>query len=57
MVILNGGKEDYSVDWNHFLEITVKYPQRGKNILTGERVKVDEPYVVAPNTAAIIEFR
>ena len=57
MVILNGGTEDYAVDWDHFSEITVKFAQKGKNILTGERVKVDEKYVVAPNTAAILEFR
>ena len=57
MVILNGGKEDYKVDWAHFSEITAKFAQKGKNVVTGERVKVDAPYVVAPNTAAIIEFR
>ena len=57
MVILNGGKEDYKVDWNHFLEVTAKYPQKGKNIITGEKVRVDEAYSVAPGTAAILEFR
>ena len=55
--ILNGGKEDYAVDWKHFSEITAKFAQKGKNIITGERVRVDDKYVVAPNSAAIIEFR
>ena len=56
MVILNGGEEDYAVDWNHFSEITVKFSQKGKNVITGERVRVDEPYIVAAGTAAILEF-
>ena len=57
MVILNGGKEDYAVDWKHFSEITAKFAQKGKNIITGERVRVDDKYVVAPNSVAILEFR
>lgn len=57
MVILNGGKEDYAVDWDHFSEISAKFARKGKNVLTGERVKVGENYVVGPGAAAIIEFR
>ena len=56
MVILNGGEEVYAVDWNHFSEITVKFAQKGKNVITGERVRVDEPYIVPAGTAAILEF-
>ena len=57
MVILNDGDKDYEVDWNHFSEITPKFAPKGKNIITGERVKVDDDYVVSPHTAAIIEFK
>ena len=57
MTILNAGKEDYTVDWEHFFEITAKFAQRGKNVITGERVRVDEPYVVPAGTAAILQFR
>ena len=57
MVVLNGGKEDYAVDWDHFSEISATFARKGKNVLTGERVKVGENYVVGPGTAAIIEFR
>ena len=57
MTILNAGEKDYEVDWNHFSEITAKFAQKGKNVLTGERVRVDEPYVVAAGTAAILQFK
>ena len=57
MVILNAGKEDYVVDWPHFSEITAKYSQKGKNVMTGERVKAGDKYTVAPNSAVILEFR
>ena len=57
MTILNAGEEDYTVDWPHFSEITAKFAQKGKNVMTGERFRVGEKYVVEPGTAAIIEFR
>ena len=57
MTIINAGKEDYTVDWDHFSEITAKFAQKGKNIITGERVKVDQKYVVEAQSAAILEFR
>ena len=57
MVILNGGESDYAVDWDHFTEATSKYAKKGKNVITGEQVKVGEKYVVEPGTAAILEFR
>ena len=57
MVILNGGKEDYTVDWDHFSEITAKFAKKGKNVITGERMKIGDDYVVEPGTAAILEFR
>ena len=57
MVVANGGKEDYVVDWYHFSEITAKFAPRGKNIMTGERLKVGDKYVVEPGTAAIFEFK
>ena len=57
MTILNGGKEDYAVDWDHFSEITAKFAAGGKNVLTGERVKVGGKYVVKPGAAAILEFK
>ena len=57
MVVMNGGKENYEVDWDHFSEVTSKYSQKGKNVLNGERVKVGDKYVVEAGTAAIIEFR
>lgn len=56
MVILNGGKEDYEVDWPHFSEITGKFAKKGKNVITGERVRVDGKYVVEAGSAAILEF-
>ena len=57
MVILNDGDEDYAVEWNHFSEITAKFAAKGKNVITGERVKAGDDYSVAPHTAAIIEFK
>ena len=57
MTLLNGGKEDYTVDWNHFAEITSKIPQKGKNILTSEKVRVGDTFVVEAGTAAILEFK
>ena len=57
MVVANGGKQDYVVDWYHFSEITAKFAPRGKNIMTGERLKVGDKYVVEPGTAAIFEFK
>ncbi len=57
MVILNGGKEDYAVDWDHFSEITAKHAKRAKNVMTGERLKVGEKYVVEPGAAAILEIK
>ena len=57
MTLLNGGKENYEIDWAHFAEVSSRMPQRGKNIITGERVKVGDKYVVEPGTAAILEFR
>ena len=57
MVILNGGTEDYTVDWAHFSEITAKFAKKGKNVMTGERLKVGDDYVVEPGAAVILEFR
>ena len=57
MVILNGGKEDYTVDWDHFSEITAKFAKKGKNVMTGERLKIGDEYVVEPGAAVILEFR
>ena len=57
MTILNGGKKDYVVDWLHFSEITAKFAQKGKNIMTGERFRLGEKVVVAPGEAAILEFK
>ena len=57
MTILNGGKEDYKVDWNHFAEITGKLPKRGKDIISGERVRIGEEFVVEAGSAAILEFK
>ncbi len=57
MVILNGGKEDYTVDWDHFSEITAKFAKKGRNVITGERLKIGDDYVVEPGAAAILEFR
>ena len=57
MTILNGGKEDYTVDWSHFSEITAKCPNKGKNVITTERVRVGDTYVVEAGTAAVIEFK
>lgn len=57
MVILNGGKKDYEVEWDHFSEITANQAKRAKNVMTGERLKVGEKYVVEPGTAAILEIK
>jgi glycosidase len=57
MTILNGGKKDYVVDWLHFSEITAKFAQKGKNIMTGERFRLGEKIVVGPGEAAILEFK
>jgi len=57
MVILNGGKEDYTVDWDHFSEITAKFAKKGRNVITGDRMKIGDEYVVEPGAAAILEFR
>ena len=57
MVVLNGGKEDYSIDWPHFSEISAKFAQKGKNVLTGERLKVGDRYVVEAGGAAVLEFK
>jgi len=57
MTILNGGKEDYTVDWEHFSEITANFARKGKNVITGERVQVGDSYVVEAGTAAVIEFK
>ena len=57
MTILNAGEKDYTVDWDHFSEITAKFAQKGKNVITGERIRVGDGYVVEPGTAAIIELR
>ena len=57
MTILNGGKKDYEVDWLHFSEITAKFAQKGKNIMTGERFRLGEKVVVGPGEAAILEFK
>ena len=57
MVVVNAGKEDYKIDWEHFNEVTSKYSGKGKDIITGERVKVGDKFVVEPSSAAIIELR
>lgn len=57
MVILNGGKEDYNVDWKRFSEITPKFAAKGKNIITKEKVQVGEDYFVPAGASAIIEFK
>lgn len=57
MVVLNGGKEDYVVDWDHFSEITAKFAKKVKNVMTGERLKVGDRYVVEPGSAAVLEIR
>ena len=57
MTILNGGKEDYEVDWNHFSEMTANMVPKGKNVMNGERVRVGETYVVEAGKAAILEFK
>ena len=57
MTILNGGKKDYVVDWLHFSEITAKFAQKGKNIMTGERFRLGEKVVVGPGEAAILEIK
>ena len=57
MTILNGGKEDYTVDWNHFLEMTSNLPPRGRDVVTGARVRVGDNLVVEAGTATILEFK
>jgi Glycosidases len=57
MVILNGGKADFLVDWERFSEITSKFAPKGKNIITREKVQVGEDYVVPAGASAIIEFK
>ena len=57
MVVLNGGTEDYVVDWDHFSEITAKFAKKVKNVMTGERLKVGDRYVVEPGSAAVLEIR
>ena len=57
MTIINGGKEDYTVDWDHFMEITANIPRKGKDVITGERIQVGDAFVVDPGTAAILEFK
>lgn len=56
MVILNGGKEGYTVDWDRYSEVTGSITRKGRNVMTGERVKPGDKYVVAAGDAAILEF-
>jgi glycosidase len=57
MTILNGGKEDYVVDWPHFSEITANFAKKGKNIMTGERFRLGDKLVVAPGESMVLEFK
>ncbi len=56
MVILNGGKEDFTVDWDRYSEVTGSITRKGRNVMTGERVKPGDKYVVAAGDAVILEF-
>ena len=56
MVILNGGKGDYTVDWDRYSEVTGSITKKGRNVMTDERVKPGDKYVVAAGDAVILEF-
>ena len=56
MTIINNGQDNYVVEWNRFSEITAKFASKGKNILTGELVRVGDNVVIPAQSSAVIEF-
>lgn len=55
-VYINNSASDAVVSWSRFAEITETLGE-GRNVLTGETVKVDDSTVVPANTALIVEYQ
>ena len=54
-VYINNTFEPRSLDWNHYREF-VTGPVRGRNVLTGEDITLQDGVTVAPKSALVVEF-
>lgn len=57
MTVVNNGQDDYMIDWERFSEIMSKFAAKGKNIISGENVKVGRKTYVPAQSSAVIEFK
>lgn len=54
-VFINNSVTDANVNWSRFAELTEGLDE-GRDVLTGETVKVDDNTIVPANTALIVEY-
>ena len=54
-VYINNTFEPRSLDWNHYREF-VTGPVRGRNVLSGEDITLQDGVTVAPKSALVVEF-
>lgn len=55
-VYINNTDEERPLDWSHYDEF-VSGPVKGRDVVSGERVKLCDGLVVEPRSALIVEFR
>ena len=56
MVVINNGKEEKTIDWPRYAEMTAGYRQ-GVDVVSGRTVTVGEQWRIAPQTAQVVHFR
>jgi glycosidase len=56
MVVINNSREEKSIDWLRYAEMTGGYTQ-GVDVISGQTVIVGEPWRVVPQAAQVVHFR
>ncbi|MDR3141105.1 MAG: cyclomaltodextrinase C-terminal domain-containing protein, partial [Tannerellaceae bacterium] len=56
MVVINNSKEEKTIDWLRYAEMTGGYLQ-GVDVISGHTVTVGELLRIAPQTAQVVHFR
>ena len=55
-VYVNNSREDAAVTWSRFSEITGGLGE-GRNVITGETVKVSDETVVPASSVLVVEYK
>lgn len=54
-VFVNNSPEPRTVPWSHYAEIAAGL-EDGRDVLTGETVRISDSTVIPPSTALVVEY-